>query len=727
MNRRRIAASDIFSIPESASLDTMLTSYPSSVEASILDNDGDVFLRVAASKSKEKELSEEDIKSKIQEWKDHNKEHATSAGFRKANRGRASMDPRRFALQLAEVARLNASRYGSHSLARLAKKLKWVAGQSRDVAAKALSKIAAPLEENQQRQDQRGMPVIQKPPEEAIPGPEEFDENSELNPGAPIEYSQDRSWSSEDSGRTSRKKAKKENKSDLATLARDFLQEYKATNSLYDDDELLEQIQDPTVFESWLLDLDRKGRDPDPAQLDEAWNQALNELPEGALGKEDLTEFFEGEEGKPINEEKFPPLKASRSKETIQDYTAPGGDWANTMIRMAENPVMDRYLRQMHDKREAGRVGKTIEVENEIAEAVDQCLDHFAGEMIPSEISAEHVRQFIEENFPDVDDKKVYKAIQDISDPKKRNEDEPKERTNQEASRKRADLSEKDGQNGRFKGLEFGKGGDKISGQLKEDAFKTIDAAEKALEAALNYLYKQDLHWCLEFMREFEQTMYRLQRRVVESSGQDNPEALSEEMRSIYKEFDAIRDMAVHFIDLSRSVADPNHLSKREGEKLMGLAVEIGHTVGDMREGITKIFRRGASRRRTTLRNSLRLKGHREICACCRGVGESREGCCGHCGGTGQKDVSILDEDIDEKEKMASRLGSLLLVSVDVGNRSVSNADRQDMARVTRRRVASKGAPIVFKHSSELMRTLVENDIPYRTVGYRHPRYRRCF
>ena len=562
MNRRRIQASEVFSIPESASLDTMLRSYPGSVEASMLDQGGDLYLRIASSRSKDVEMSEEDIKEKIQEWKTHTKEHATNAGFRKAHKGRGPMDPRRFALQLAEAVRINANRYRSPSLLRLAKKLRWVAGQERGVAARALAKMAAPLEEEARRRDQAGMPIIQKPQDQAIPPSSEFNEESQLIPGETIDYSQDQSWRARESNRVAKEK---EIDSELLTMARDFLQDYKSQNSLYDDD-LVDQFQDPDLFESWMLDLDSKGVNPDPDQLDEAWNAAMDEIAQGSGTS--LTEELEGEGVSPVS--------AARGDETtIQRETAPGGDWFNTVINMRENPVMDRYLRTMKDKREGrSRVSRKIEVEDEIAEAVDQCLDHFAGDMLPSEISADHVQQFVEDRFPDADWKKVFEAIQKISDPKKRHEEDPKERTNQEASHRKK----------------------------------------------------------------------------------------------------------------------PDHYEDRSDSPKKWKSV---------------------------------LKSYREICACCKGTGEKGERCCGQCHGSGQVGVSAFDEDLDRKEKLAARLGSLTLVSIDVGNRAVSGEDRRELARLVGRRVASKGAPLVCRHSTNLMMVLIESGIPYRTASYQHPRYKR--
>jgi hypothetical protein len=565
MNRRRIEASEIFSLPESTSLDTMMGIYPGSVEASMLDQGGDLYLRIASSKSKDVEMTEEDIQEKIKEWKTHTKENATNAGFRKAHKGRGSMDPRRFALQLAEVARLNASRHGSPSLLKLAKRLRWVAGQERGVAARALARIAAPLEEEARRRDQAGMPFIQKPPDQSVPPASEFNEESRLTPGEPIEYEQDQSWRSRESGRVAKEKEIDE---ELVTMARDFLQDYKSRNSLYDDD-LLDQLNDPDVFESWLLDLDSKGVSPDSGQLDEAWNQAMGEIAEGS-GESLEEELGEGD---------LTPISATRGGETIQRETAPGGDWFNTIINLNESPVMDRYLRTMKDKREGrSRIGRKIEVEDEIADAVDQCLDNFSGDMLPGEISSDHVRKFIEDEFPDVDWKKVYEAIQKIADPKKRHEDDPKERTNQEASR----------------------------------------------------------------------------RKPVPVKRTLNP-------------------------------------------------VKIDHR-GGRESG---------------------LKRYREICACCRGTGEKGERCCGQCRGSGQTKVSAFDEDLDRKEKVEARLGSLLVVSVDLGNRGVSEEGRRELSRLTGSRVAGKGPLKVFRHSTELMNILIENNIPYRTVSYQHPRYKR--
>ena len=609
MHRRRIEANEIFSLPESASLDTMFGSYPGSIEASMLDQGGDLYLRIASSKSKDTEMTEEDIQAKIKEWKEITQKDATNAGFRKAHKGRGPMDPRRFALQLAEAARLNANQYRSPSLLRLAKQLRWVAGQERGVAARALAKIAAPLEEEARRRDQAGMPIIQKPQEQVIPPSSEFNEESQLTPGEPIDYSQDQSWRARESSRVAKEK---EIDSELVTMARDFLQDYKSQNSLYDDD-LLDQLQDPEVFESWLLDLDSKGVSPDSGQLDEAWNQAMNEIAEGS--GESLSEELEGGN--------LSPISATRKKETIQQYSAPGGDWANTVINMWENPVMDRYLRTMKDKREGrSRVSRKIEVEDEIAGAVDQTLDHFAGDMLPGEISSDHVQKFVDDHFPDVSAEKVFAALQEISNSGKRHEEDPKERTNKEAKVRIP--------------------------ALRGPIGVPISPAEQMV---LNEL-------------------------------EDHPGGAPIKMIKDHNALDSL-----------------------------------------MQKGYVETYPGGKVR--TLSSRSGGLKRYREICANCKGTGEKGERCCGQCHGYGQADVSAFDEDLDRKEKIASRLGTLLLVSVDRGNRSVSSEARQELTRVARTRVAAKGAPLVLKHSAALMKVLMENGIPYRTASYQHPRYKK--
>jgi hypothetical protein len=581
MARRRIEASEIFSLPESASLDTLLGAYSGSVEASVLDQGGDLYLRIASGKATDPEMSEEDIQAKIAEWKDRVQKDATNAGFRKANKGRGPMDPRRFAWQLAEVARSNASRYRSPSLLRLAKKLRWVAGQERGVAARALAKLAAPLEEEARRRDQMGMPQLQRPQDRVVQPSLDFgqparQEPGEPAPGEPIENKLDESWRL--SGRVAQEPGEEEPADPrLVRLASDFLQDYRSRNSLGNDD-LLDQVQDEDVFVAWLKDLDNKGVKPDYQQMSKAWNAAMDEIARGSGTS--LTKEMEGRDIAPGAGEDLKPVSATRGGETtIQRETAPGGDWFNTVINLHESPVMDRYLRDMRDKREGKtRIGRKIEVEDEIASAVDQTLDHFAGDMLPSEISSDHVENFVGDHFPDVSAAKVYEAIQQIADPRKRHEDDPKERTNQEAARR----------------------------------------------------------------------------------------------------------SRVHLTVLEK-----------------GQKAEV------------------CSREKTG------LKRYREIAACCHGTGEKNGRCCGRCHGSGQQEVSAFDEDLDRKVRVASRLGTLLMVSVDVGNRRISAADRQELARVTGTRVACNGKLLVFQHSSELMRALIEHNIPYRTVSYCHPKYRR--
>jgi hypothetical protein len=639
MNRRKVEASEIFSIPESASLDTMFERYPGSVEASMLDQGGDLYLRVVSSKS-DKEMTEEDIQGMIEEWKTHTKEHATNAGFRKAHRGRGPMDPRRFALQLAEVARLNASRYGSPSLLRLAKRLRWVAGQDRGVAAKALARIAQPLEEEARRRDQTGMPELRKPLEPMAPErPELQQEGMQLNPGEAIEQPWDQSWRARESGRFAKEK---EIDSELLTFARDFLQDYKSRNSMYDDD-LVDQLQDPNIFDAWLKDLDNKGVKPNYDQLDDAWNEAMNEIAEGSGTS--LTEELEGGDVAPGSGEELKPVSATRGVvDTGQDYTAPGGDYFNTVINMWENPTMDRYLRTMKDKREGrSRVGRKIEVDDDIAAAVDQALDRFAGDMLPSEISAAHVQEFVEEEFPDVSAAKVFEAIQEISDRGKRHDDDTKERTNQEASRK---------------------------------AKASIHALRGPLTVPLT-----DEEWTV--LKELE----------------DQPRAVP---ISTIKDRQALK-----------SLLKKGYVESYPGGKIRALGIVSSRSDGFRRYRRVEVGSQGRSE----------LKRYKEISACCNGTGERDGRCCGLCRGSGQTEMNLLDENREKKEKIAAKLGTLLVVSVDAGNPWVSAADRQELSRVTRTRVAKKGAPLVLRHSVELMRLLTENDIPYRTASYRHPRY----
>jgi hypothetical protein len=723
MNRRRIEASEIFSIPESASLDTLTRAYPGSVEASMLDQGGDLYLRIASGRSKDIEMTEEDIEEKIQEWKTHTKEHATNAGFRKANKGRGPMDPRRFALQLAEAARLNANRYRSPSLLRLAKQLKWVAGQERGVAARALARMAAPLEEEARRRDQTGMPVMQKPQDQVVLPSSEFTEKSRLIPGEPIEYNQDQSWRARESGRFAKEK---EIDSELVTMARDFLQDYKSRNSLYDTD-LLDQLQDPDVFESWLLDLDSKGVNPDSGQLDEAWNQAMNEIAEGS--GESLPEELGGED--------LSPVSATRGGETtIQRETAPGGDWFNTVINLHENPVMDRYLRDMRDKREGrSRVSRKIEVEDEIAAAVDQTLDHFAGDMLPSEISSDHVQKFVEDHFPDVSSAKVYKAIQEIADPRKRHEE--KERTNQESSR-RVEVSSRRAKTNRralkndpslmsrlnhLNGFTFADQRSALAQGISPEDWAAAKAngwlvrdpaGGVSLEIPGQY-FGQGASQVPQTQQapQTQQTQQAPQRSHMMGGGWSDP--ITSILRSkpnstvVLKNGERVRVNPLNPVNIAGNMV--TLIDDRE-VPMSGVQQVLdpqGRPIGGSR--------------RTNGRSGLRR--YREICAHCKGIGERGERCCGQCRGSGQTDVSAFDENFEQKEKVAARLGSLTLVSVDVGNRAVSREGRQELARLTGSRIASKGPPLVFKHSTGLMKVLIENGIPYRTASYRHPRYFR--
>jgi hypothetical protein len=67
-------------------------------------------------------------------------------------------------------------------------------------------------------------------------------------------------------------------------------------------------------------------------------------------------------------------------------------------------------------------------------------------------------------------------------------------------------------------------------------------------------------------------------------------------------------------------------------------------------------------------------------------------------------------------------VGSLLLVEVQPAQ--LAPRGRQALSQVTRTRVAS-GGRVRYTHSPELMRFLVNYDVPFKMVGYQHPNYKR--
>lgn len=489
-------------------------------------------------------------------------------------------------------------------------------------------------------------------------------------------------------------------------------------------------------------------------QLDEAWNEAMNEIAEGS--GESISEELEGGDIAPgSGGGDLAPVSATRGGETIQKETAPGGDWFNTVINLHENPVMDRYLRRMKEKREGrSRVSRKIEVEAEIANAVDQCLDHFAGDMLPSEISSEHVQQFIKDrqsaddkstknkqsaddesidvDWNSVDWEKVYEAIQKISDPRKRHEEDPKERTNQEASRRRKaawsyeQFSGKSNGNGQSNGhhpgdLEISKANEWFN-KYGRNLFSKLEGLVREAEDAEAYFLEEDIAGALETLEGFHHDLDKLLNTIGKSGllGKEVvPSGLGMSLHELYPRLGIVKFHTSKAEKILRETWTGN---------VEAMSPEGLEEVGQILESLTSYLNRLADDLRSEGPKANRksgLKSYREICACCKGTGEKGERCCGQCGGSGQTDVSAFDEDLDQKEKIAARLGSLTLVSVDVGNRGVSGEDRRELARLTGSRVASKGAPRVFRHSTRLMKILVESGIPYRTASYRHPRYRR--
>lgn len=382
---------------------------------------------------------DEAVDQRIQRWRRFVRDYAVGSGFRKAGR---VLDPRRLARRLAQLARRQAVQTGSRVLGRLARRLAWAARQRPAVAARELRRWAD-TSAAEGDDGPPGRPVIQRPglgvPEgqggpprsQRPPGGVVDAEERETGPGpggvAPGPRT-DRSWAAERAG--TRRQAEGPDQVDvdykLVAKARDFLQDYQSTNSLGSDLDT-DMLDQPEVFDAWLVDLDAKGEDADPADLDAAWQQALQEIT--GTEPEDDFDFFGDADDDDLG------LQASRKYHLspLVDI-APGGDYFNTVVHTEESPALDHYLQKI-----SSRVGKR---RSGVTQAVDQCLDHFAGEMLPGEISPEDVQQFVRREFPHLSWKQVYQAVQKLADPRRRHDpddddDRDDERRTNTSSRKR--------------------------------------------------------------------------------------------------------------------------------------------------------------------------------------------------------------------------------------------------------------------------------------------------
>jgi hypothetical protein len=453
-----ISRSDFESIPESAS--SLDYNPRSRVQGSVFSGSGDPYLRISKDTGEDmiRDGGESEgpagedpdaLEAQIRQWRNHVKNFATGAGFRKAS-GK-SIDPRKFALHMSHIALKHAQKYGSKSLLKISKRLRWAASQSRKAAEEELQKISNENDDTQEYQV--GKSRIEKPvAPPAVPqwknqreAPQTAPEETQVYPGYTGEPSRDWSWASEGKIGSRRRRADSNgSNSDLIQYALDFLEDYRSTNSLADDQELMDRLNESEVFESWLVDLDSRGVLADPQDIDDAWNEALGNMTS---------------ESSELDENLSSDITTSR-RHTVEPFMpgptapVPGGDPFNAILDTNTHPGFDRFLKKhgskytwandfMEDDHQssmdqiARRVkSKKKDEEDEddddgVMKAVDQCLDHFAGEMVPSEISPEHIKQFIEKDFPGVPWKKVYDAIEEIADPKKRH-DKERERTNDE-------------------------------------------------------------------------------------------------------------------------------------------------------------------------------------------------------------------------------------------------------------------------------------------------------
>jgi hypothetical protein len=716
----------IYSVPESgSSLDNVIRR-TATLEAKIQDDDGDPSLRFARDTDTEiLKTAEEaegpvyDIKKKIQEWRAHARDHATGAGFRKANRG--SLDPRQFALQLSQRAQSQARQYQSPYLARLARRLRWVARQKTTAAARLLERLA-------DMDDGSSGPRVEKPRDQPVPVAERTDSErnswSPLQPGLispesfnPAQYHEiqpDHSWESERAG--SRKAAGDDEidfnddnppsvDGSLIQNARDFLNHYRSTNSFTEDEFLSDRLTQPEVFESWLVDLDNQGIQADPSELDSAWNQAIYDMTD-----RDDRDFDTGQ-----NRDKTDGLStASRKKldfsEDPQKFVAPGGDWANTIIRPEENPQLDRYLSRQGHRFAASRYSVT--------QVVDQLLDHVAGEMVPGEISPEHVQQFVESEYPDTSWKKVYAVIQKIADPNRRHEHE---RTTEDR-----DSSRRASESPEMKIF--------LKWQQMPGMVRTSPGSYRNRESYCAPLTHEEAEYLAHLFKiSSDKSVYmsgefRL-RNFTQKFGLSLPDRFLLALRE-GKAMSYLRYVGGDSEKLPRELDLQPLIDQNAGEQSEQEWRPSESLPEDFYTASRQSFRREADYMHTpfdvTLQSSSyrRLQGQREICACCHGTGEGDTGTCTGCAGKGRELINPDDPDLKRKGRLLEKTGSLLLVAVDRNAPGVSSRSKRALSCFTGNRRVSSGIEC-YRHSPELMQLLQDYDIPYRTANYRHPQYGR--
>jgi hypothetical protein len=436
----------------SGTLATLIQVYDPAMRRKIVSSVQSLGLRVSAVnattlKAEDQSAFEDeivtDLKAKVKQWRKHTQQNATGAGWRKANR---KTDPRIFARQLAQLVSSQAKRHGSSALMGLARTLNRAASdKDPKLATEVLNKLAAPERQNPYGpsiQKPKTLPEQQRPtfptqkPQQLQPPPQQGqfrnnsgsaqmdpDPESPVNPSGFTRPSTDRSWESEAS-RLARHVAP-----ELAHLARSFLEDYQSTNSTSTNSQ--ELLQQPELFEAWVSDLEDKGLDPDPSALEQAWTDALKDMTgdDSPDLNPDNPPSHHGLEA-PFASRHSAPVKQYLRKNMREDDThAPGGDWANQIMNSDSDPHMDKWMKA---------IGKKFAGKAELKHAVDQCLDHFSGEMLPGEISPEDVKNFVEQEFPDVSGDKVYEVIQELADPKRRHDDDPdKDEEDDEDDKKR--------------------------------------------------------------------------------------------------------------------------------------------------------------------------------------------------------------------------------------------------------------------------------------------------
>lgn len=368
---------------------------------------------IRASEDSEGAEAHADLKAKLKKWRKHKEDHATEGGYRKAHN---KVDPRDFAKQMASLAMQAASKHGSTALKSL--------GRSLLRASRAKNPRMAELILSELSQERRGdfSPVIQKPAG-SIPTLEtdtpDFEEAYEPSTTTNPTSLGDQSWSSERASRSAGQNY------ELVGLATDFIQDYMGSNGL--DEDNLDQLKDPSVLEAWLVDLETKGQPTDPAEAQQAWDNAMQTLNGGSNSEDPL---YMGQDNGGLDSV-MGSIRACGERSEDKSFhnpdvpqMAPGGDFFNQIVdNTSDTPALG---------------SKKASKEN-IADAVDQCLDHFSGEMLPGEISLADTKNFLAEEFPNVNAKDVYKIINKLAEPRHRHdeEDDDEEDDSKKSSRRR--------------------------------------------------------------------------------------------------------------------------------------------------------------------------------------------------------------------------------------------------------------------------------------------------